>query len=339
MNNLPVKVYGTDLGSMYWGDSLQLILDMEDESINLVLTSPPFALTREKEYGNRSEDKYVEWFMPFAKEFQRILKSDGSLVIDLGGAWLPGKPTRSLYQYHMLIALVEELGFHMAEDFYWFNRAKLPGPRQWTTIDRVRVKDSVNLIFWLSKTPNPKADNRRVLVPYSKAMQRLLERGTYNAGPRPSEHVIGSNWAKDLGGAIPPNVFELDEVSSDIMDQRCEPDNMLAFANTSSGDSYQVFCRANQIRSHPARFPWRVPEFFVKFLTDPGDLVLDPFGGSNVTGAVAEEHHRKWITCEIDIDYVRGSVGRLLGSAGGIITPDGEALGLSFDADSGQYKG
>lgn len=303
------RIYRARHGVMWQGDSLNLLRGLPDSSINLICTSPPFALTRVKEYGNHPEDTYVSWFESFAEHFHRVLTDDGSLVVDLGGAWLPGTPTRSLYQYKLLITLVENYAFHLAEDFYWFNRAKLPGPRQWVTNDRVRVKDAVNTLWWLGKSAHPKADNRRVLKPYSKSMLRLIERGTYNAGLRPSEHVIGASWAKDLGGAIPPNVLETDEVESQDP-VGMDPDNMLDLANTNSTDSYHAFCRSNELKRHPARFPAQVPEFFIKFLTDEGDTVLDPFGGSNVTGAVAGSLGRKWITCELDPDYIAGSLGR-----------------------------
>jgi DNA modification methylase len=292
--------YETDHGAMWLGDSLHLLRQLDDKSVNLVLTSPPFALTYPKKYGNHPEDQYVGWFEQFATEFKRVLRDDGSLVIDLGGAWLSGKPTRSLYQYRLLINLVDKHEFHLAEDFYWFNRAKLPGPRQWVNIDRVRVKDAVNTIWWLSRTPNPKADNRRVLRPYSKDMLRLIERGTYNDGERPSEHKIGKTWNRNLGGSIPPNVIEALQ----------GPNNMLDFGNNANSEAYHAFCRTNKLKRHPARFPRQVPDFFIRFLTEEGDTVLDPFGGSNVTGAVAEDLGRKWIACDLDRDYIIGSLGR-----------------------------
>jgi site-specific DNA-methyltransferase (cytosine-N4-specific) len=308
------------MGSMWLGDSLDLLRYLDDDSVDLIVTSPPFALTFPKEYGNRPGDEYVNWFEDFALEFRRVMAERGSLVIELGGAWLPGQPTRSLYQYRLLIQLVDELGFHLAEDFYWFNRAKLPGPQQWVSVQRNRVKDAVNTIWWLSKTPNPKADNLRVLKPYSKDMVRLIRRGTYNAGSRPSQHIVGGTWAQDRGGAIPPNVI-------DVM----EPVNLLEFGNNAANDSYHAFCRANELKRHPARFPRQVPEFFVKFLTDPGDMVLDPFGGSNVSGAVADALGRRWQSCEIDRDYVVGSLGRFPRER---LTLD-DALG---DLDLDQYE-
>lgn len=337
----PREVYRTVCGSMVWGDSQEWLPTLVDSSVSLVLTSPPFALTRKKEYGNHAEDKYVEWFDTYAEQFRRILRDDGSLVIDLGGAWLPGGPTKSLYQYKLLISLVEKHGFHLAEDFYWFNRAKLPGPREWVTKDRVRVKDAVNTIWWLSKTLHPKADNRRVLRPYSKSMLRLLRRGTYNSGMRPSEHLIGENWAKDQGGAIPPNVIEVDQsIDLDTEDVLLggDPDNMLDFGNTSSSDSYHVFCRANELRQHPARFPRAVPEFFIKFLTDETDLVVDPFAGSNVTGEVAESLGRRWAGCELDLAYIPGSLGRFDRSQV-TLTSAGTAAGLSLETGASGTSG
>src|SRR3990170_422855 len=94
--------YETDYGQAFLGDSLELMKQLPDNSVNLILTSPPFALTRQKEYGNKLEQFYIDWFMQFSKHFYLLLTTDGSLVIDLGGAYLPGHPTRSIYQYELL---------------------------------------------------------------------------------------------------------------------------------------------------------------------------------------------------------------------------------------------
>ena len=283
------KRYHTPLGAAYQGDALNLITGIPSDSIQAILTSPPFALKRKKAYGNPPEDEYVEWFFRFSDEFHRVLTDDGSLVIELGGAWLPGSPTRSIYQYELLVALVREGGFHLAEEFYWFNRAKMPGPAQWVNIERIRVKDAISSIWWLSKSERPKANNRNVLKPYGKAQIELFDRG-YNSGPRPSGWVVGNKFAVDNGGAIPPNVIEA--------------------SNTRSHDDYQAYCRENGLTIHPARFPREIPEFFIKFLTDEGDTILDPFGGSNTTGAIAENLQRRWVTFELYGEYLEGSVGR-----------------------------
>ena len=281
--------YETTLGAAFQGDALGLISGIPDESVQAIVTSPPFALKRKKAYGNPPEHEYLAWFFRFVSEFRRVLSPDGSLVVEIGGAWLPGSPTRSIYQFELLIALVRSGGFHLAEEFYWFNRAKIPGPAQWVNIERIRVKDAISPIWWLSKSERPKANNRNVLRPYGKAQQNLFENG-YNAGPRPSGWIVGDKFGVDNGGAIPPNVIEA--------------------SNTRSRDPYQVYCRENKLTIHPARFPQEIPDFFIRFLTDKGDLVLDPFGGSNMTGAVAESLERRWTTFELYDEYLEGSMGR-----------------------------
>ena len=170
-------LYATGLGAAYVGDSRSLLRELPDSSVNLVITSPPFALHLKKEYGNKDQPDYIRWFLEFAREVKRVLAEDGSFVIDLGGAYEPGRPTRSVYHFKLLVSLVEDLGFYLAQEFYWYNPGKLPAPAESVTVRRIRVKDSVNCLWWLSKTPNPKADNRKVLVPYSRDMQRLIQKG------------------------------------------------------------------------------------------------------------------------------------------------------------------
>ncbi|WP_066375975.1 DNA-methyltransferase [Anabaena sp. CA = ATCC 33047] len=278
--------YTQQHGQAYLGDSLQIIKSIPDNSINLILTSPPFALTRKKAYGNESAEKYIDWFLPFAYEFQRVLAENGSLVLDLGGAYLPGNPVRSIYQYELLIKLCKEVGFFLAQEFYHYNPARLPTPAEWVTIRRIRVKDAVNTVWWLSKTPYPKANNRKVLKPYSQSMKNLLKNG-YQAKSRPSGHDISNKFQTDNQGAIPPNLLEI--------------------PNTESNSVYLRRCKAAGIKPHPARFPQGFAEFFIKFLTDEGDLVLDPFAGSNTTGFVAETLQRRWLSFEINEDYLLGS--------------------------------
>jgi len=280
-------VYSTELGRAYCADSRALLRSFPDSSVDLVVTSPPFALRRKKSYGNVSATEYIDWFWPFALEIHRVLKRQGSFVLDIGGAWNKGEPTRSLYHFELLLRLCGKGGpFKLAQEFYWYNRAKMPAPAEWVTIRRVRVKDAVQPIWWLSKTSHPTANNRWVLNPYKKSMRELLERG-YNIGPRPSGHVVSAKWGQDHGGAIPPNIIEA--------------------SNTRSRDRYITACRSHGLEVHPARFPESVPDFFVRFLTRPGHLVVDPFAGSNVVGRVAERLKRRWIAIEVQGEYTVGS--------------------------------
>lgn len=166
------------------------------------MTSPPFALQREKVYGNVEEYAYVKWLLPFGKEVFRVLKDTGSFVLDLGGAYRSKIPSRSIYNFRVLIAFYDEIGFHLAEDFYWFNPAKLPSPIEWVNKRKIRAKDSVNTIWWFSKIAFPNADIRAVLRPYSNRMKQLIKapEDFYKPGKRPSGHDIGSTFGKDNGG-------------------------------------------------------------------------------------------------------------------------------------------
>jgi site-specific DNA-methyltransferase (cytosine-N4-specific) len=278
--------YLTHLGRAYFGNSLDVMREFPDCSVNLILTSPPFALTFKKEYGNVDANRYVDWFLLYAREFKRLLKEDGSLVIDIGGAWNKGTPTRSLYQFKLLIALCEEAGFYLAQDSYWYRPAAFTVPAEWVAVRRIRLKDAVNCIWWLGKTEWPKANNRHVLQPYSEDMNRLLRRG-YKPKRRPSGHVVTSKFMRDHGGAIPPNLIQL--------------------GNNESNGHYLRACQESGISPHPARFPRGIPEFFINLTTDEQDLVLDPFAGSNVTGEAAEYLNRRWIAIEIKREYLEGS--------------------------------
>jgi len=286
-------IYKTEFGKAYCADCLQLLAEIPSNSVDLVITSPPFALRRKKSYGNVSAEQYCDWFWPYAESISRVLKRRGSFVLDIGGSWNKGEPTRSLYHFELLLRLCgNRKPFNLAQEFYWYNPAKMPAPAQWVTVERIRVKDAVNPIWWLAKSTRPKASNRRVLKPYTKSMENLLAKG-YNHGPRPSGHVVSTKWGKRQKGAI--------------------PSNLIIASNTKSCDPYISACRERRLEVHPARFVEAIPEFFIRFLTRPGDIVLDPFAGSNVVGAVSERMRRQWISIEINEEYVFGSAFRFNG--------------------------
>jgi len=293
--------YSTGHGAAFLGDSAELMREIPDGSINLVFTSPPYALQFKKAYGNEQKDAYVRWFLPFASQIRRILAEDGSFVLNIGGSYNSGQPTRSLYHFHLLIALVEELGFHLAQECFWYNPAKLPMPAEWVTVRRIRIRDSVEYVWWFSKTPWPKASNLGVLKSYSPDMIRLSRRGVKPA-VRPSGHVIKKSFdGVHPGGAIPPNVIETDWPAIPV------PDATLKFGNNAANDDYAVRCRQQGQKMHPARFPLALPEFFIRLLTDAGDIVLDPFAGSNTTGRAAENLDRRWLAMEKIADYLDSS--------------------------------
>lgn len=331
--------YTTNLGAAYLGNSLELMAQLPDESIDLICTSPPFALVRKKEYGNVDAHEYIEWFKTFACQFYRILKPQGSLVIDIGGTWHKGVPVRSLYHFELVVELCKPkskggLGFYLAQELFWYNPAKLPTPAEWVTVRRERVKDAVNTVWWLSKDPHPKANNKRVLRPYSDAMKNLLKNG-YEAKLRPSGHDISTKFKNDRGGAIPPNIIIDSEHGSSALigkpvlgefnwileNDMGQPVNVISASNTASNDYYQRRCKEEGIKPHPARFPQALPEFIIGLCTEPGDLVLDPFAGSNTTGRVAETLERRWLAFELDQSYIQASKFRFENDAPLVVTP------------------
>lgn len=286
--------YRTAHGEAWCGNSLDLLRALPDASVNLVITSPPFALQRKKEYGNRDQHEYIDWLLEFAALVRDKLRDDGSFVLDLGGAYQKGVPSRSLYNFRVPIRFCDDLGFFLAEDFYWYNPAKLPSPIEWVNKRKIRVKDAVNNVWWFSKTEWPKADVSKVLVPYSDRMKKLIEdpAAFYTPKGRPSGHEISSGFGRDNGGAIPSNLLQI--------------------PNTDSNGGYLRGCKVVGAKGHPARFPAKLPEFFIKFLTEPGDLVVDIFAGSNTTGRVAENLGRKWRAFELSAEYLAASAFRFL---------------------------
>lgn len=285
--------YRTKYGECHNGDSLELMAELPSESVDLVVTSPPFALQRKKAYGNEFQDDYVDWILPFGLQVYQILKPTGSFVLDLGGAYCQGRPEHSLYQYRTLIAMHDEIGFQLAQPFYWHNPSALPAPIEWVNKRKLRAKSSVNTVWWMCKYASAcKADVTKVLAPYSDRMKKLFknpdsfiaEEGT----ERPSGHVMGkASWTHDNGGAIPPNLLQI--------------------SNTESNSQYLRYVKALGIKGHPARFPEGLPEFFIKMLTDENDLVVDIFSGSNTTGAVCERLHRRWLAFELSKEYAAAS--------------------------------
>jgi len=285
-------LYETKLGTMYRGTAedvlIEYLLPQISGKVDLILTSPPFPLNRKKSYGNLTGEQYIQWLCSFAEPFTRCLSDTGSIVIELGNAWEAGRPTMSTLPIETLLAFRRAGELYLCEEFIAYNPARLPSPAQWVNVERIRAKDAFTRLWWMSPTQRPKASNRRVLHEYSESMKRLLKSQKYNAGSRPSGFEIGQkSFLVDNGGSIPSNV--------------------LIVPNTTSTDPYQLRCRANGVKPHPARMPNEVASFFIKMLTDKGDLVLDPFAGSNVTGFVSESLGRKWISIEARGDYALAS--------------------------------
>jgi site-specific DNA-methyltransferase (cytosine-N4-specific) len=288
--------YKTSLGSSFLGQAENVLQSSKYRKsllgqVDLIFTSPPFPLNRKKKYGNEQGEAYIKWLADFAPLFKEVLKPKGSIVLELGNAWEAGRPVMSTLALKALLAFLERGEFTLCQQFVWYNPARLPSPAQWVNVERIRVKDAYTHLWWMSMTDRPHADNREVLTKYSESMERLLEKQSYNTGKRPSEHHIGKrSFLKKHAGAIPSNLITL--------------------ANTQASSDYLNYCRAHDLQPHPARMPSGLAEFFIKFLTKPKSLVLDPFAGSNTTGAAAEKLERRWLAIEANESYLQASRGR-----------------------------
>jgi hypothetical protein len=207
--------------------------------VNLIFTSPPFPLVRKKRYGNETGATYIRWLEELAPRLRELLAPDGSIVVEIGNSWEPGVPVMSTLGLEALLAFKKAGKFHLSQHVICHNPARLPSPAQWVNVNRERLKDSFTHVWWMSKAKRPKANNKNVLLPYSHHMKGLLKAKKYNAGVRPSGHVISKKgFLKDHGGAIAPNVISLKEGGADF------PESLLQFSGTSADVRYREYCEA-----------------------------------------------------------------------------------------------
>lgn len=269
--------------------------------VKLLFTSPPFPLVTKKKYGNETGERYLQWLESLAPKLADLLTDDGSLVVEVGNAWEPGSPVMSTLPLESLLAFKRAASLHLCQHLVCYNPARLPTPAEWVTVRRVRLKDAFTNVWWMSRTPNPDASNRRVLVPYGPDMKRLLRRKTYNSGKRPSGHVVSeTGFLSNHGGAISPSVIDPEKL----------PESLLKFSGTGWDQQYRSYCKAQGLIEHPARMQADLAAFMIQMLTSEDDLVFDPFAGSNTTGAIAEGLGRRWVGVEAREEYALGSRGR-----------------------------
>lgn len=307
----PEPAYQTHGGAYYVGDSKELLVSEGFASlkgkVGLIVTSPPYPLNLKKSYGNLTGDEYLAWLESLAPILSDLLTDDGSIVIELGNSWEKDRPVQSLLTMEALLAFTKAAGanLRLIQQFVCYNPSRLPSPAQWVTINPIRTVDSFTHVWWLAKSDFPKADNRNVLRPYSDSMKKLLKRGSYNAGVRPSEHRISeTSFLKDRGGSISHNLFEMDAMQEDRLPRL---PNAFSLSNSASSDYFHKACKGKNITPHPARMPRGMASFFIEYLTDKGDLVLDPFGGSNTTGFAAALAGRRWVAIDASDSYVEQS--------------------------------
>ena len=258
---------GGDLrrGGIRFGDCLDVMATLPDESIDLIVTSPPYADARKRTYGGIAPDEYVGWFCERATQMLRILKPTGSFVLNIKEKAVNGE--RHTYVLELILALKREVGFRWVEEYIWHKTTAAPG--KW----KYRFRDSWERLLHFSKTPAVKMNQDAVKVPIGDwTAKRLANMSENDHARRESATRSGvgrriANWAGQKT-VYPTNVLRNSPVAH----------------NT----------------GHSAPFPEWLPEFFIKLFTDEGDVVLDPFLGSGTTCRVAERLNRVPIGIEID---------------------------------------
>lgn len=287
-----ITILEDESGVVLWGSVEAVEEHLDPGSIQAIVTSPPYPIETQKTYEGRLGNDYETWMLERLARWKTILASDGSLFLNLGDAWNRGEPTISLYQERILLEACGRLGWSLASKLYWYNPAKMPSPAQYVTIERIRLTNAVEQIYWLSPSPRPRASNRRVLRPYSKSMLRTLGAGGSNAGKRPSGFDVAEGaFSIDHGGSI--------------------PHNLIIASNTASNDGYTRGCKAAGLPVHPARFPQDLPRLFIGLGSEEGDVIWDPFGGSLTTAAVARAMNRRFVANDQIREYLEGGLIRL----------------------------
>jgi site-specific DNA-methyltransferase (cytosine-N4-specific) len=301
--------FSTRLGVAVWGDCADIFARM-DEPISLAVTSPPFPLRKPRSYGGPVEREYVDFICVALEPIVRRLAQGGSLCLNISNdIFEPGLPSRSMYCERLLLALHDRLGLSLMDRLIWSNPSKPPGPMRWASQTRQQLNTGYEPIYWLA--PNPalvRSDNRRVLEPHTQKHAKLIAAGgekrhaSYSDG---AYRIHPGRFGKPTAGRIPRNVITRGHRCADAI-------------------AYRRDAAALGLPVHGAGWPLSIPDFLIRFLTEPGDLVVDPFGGRVSTGMAAERLGRRWIVAEKVVDYLRGAAPRFAGC-------DGFSMGSGFD--------
>lgn len=292
--------FSTDLGVALWGSAEDVFGQLEDD-ICLMMTSPPYPLANQRQYGGVDQKAYVQWLCTTIEPIIKRLKPGGNIVLNLGvDIFEPGSPARSTYVERVTLALCD-MGLSLMDRFIWQNPQKPPGPIQYASLQRVQCNAGYEMCLWFTNSPSEViADNRRVLQPHTEQHKRLIAKGGENRERSFSGgayRVYQGSFGNDTPGRIPRNILTIPHRDMDQAPAR-------------------AFAREHGIPEHPAPMPTRLAEFFVQFLSEVGDLVVDPFGGMATTGRAAEKHKRRWLVTERCRQYIASAAERFRGCEG-----------------------
>ena len=283
--------FSTDLGIAILG-TCETVFSRIDCPITLVITSPPYPLAKARSYGNVSEAQYVDWIVRQLEPIVRNLVPGGSIALNISNDIFLAGGARSLYRERLLLALHDRLGLYKVDELIWHNPSKPPGPVRWASIERTQLNVAWEPIYWLTNDPRAlRTDNRRVLQAHSERHLKLISQGGEQRHGEFSDgayRVHPGRFGNPTEGKIPRNVLTF---GHSCADQR----------------QYKRDARAAGLPAHGAPMPLSLASFLVEFMSRPGDLVVDPFGGSYTTAKAAELLGRRWLSTEIMVQYILGS--------------------------------
>ena len=256
-------------------DSLEIMRNMPDNSIDLIITSPPYADQRKSTYGGVTVDQYVQWFLPFTEQMLRILKPSGTFVLNIKEKVVDGQ--RSTYVMELIFAMKKQ-GWLWTEEFIWHKKNCHPG--KWPN----RFRDSWERLLQFNKTKNFRMNQDQVKVPIGDWSKSRLKNLSEKDKKRDNSSV-GSGFGKNI--------------SNWVGKETVYPSNVLHLA-TESGN-----------KNHSAAFPTSIPNWFIRLFSDENDVVLDPFLGSGTTCFVAQELNRQSIGIELLPQYFEVAKTRL----------------------------
>ncbi len=310
LTKVPPKVvmlgFSTDLGVALWG-SCHDVFGSLTESVAVCITSPPYALAKPRAYGNPSQDEWVDWVCRALEPIVKRLLPGGSIAVNLSNdVFEPGLPSRSLYRERFVIAMAERLGMHKMDEIVWANESKAPGPYQWASKRRMQLNTGYEPVLVFCNDPlRSFADNRRVYQPHSEEHKKLIAAGGERRARANSDgayRVRVGAYANETPGRIPKNVLRMGHSCADQRRMR-------------------KLAREAGLPVHGATMPLALAMFLVQYLSRPGDLVVDPFGGTMTTAKACQELGRLWMSSEIVAEYLMA--GRLR------FAPEHLAAGLS----------
>jgi len=250
------------------GDCLELLKQVESASVSLCVTSPPYSDQRKSTYGGVPAEKYVSWFLPIAKEIYRVLKDDGSFVLNIKEKIVKGE--RSCYVMELIQAL-RQSGWYWTEEYIWHKSNSTPG--KWPN----RFRDGWERLLQFNKQRHFAMYQRTVMVDRKENTAKRVARLSENDCRR-MKSKTGSPFGKNM--------------SRWIDREKVFPSNVLYLPTETRNVG------------HSAAFPERLPEFFIKLFSQEGDLVLDPFCGSGTVGVVCKRLGRRFLGIDIIEDYI-----------------------------------